>query len=178
MAQAGCSIKEVNGDQFRGAQSMKNTRVQDAFLVSVAVMLFVGAAFVLSMTFGYNRVLEFSDAVLPFDERTTFHLATLLMFAASATLLVMREGQFRLMLTLWLGATFLLYHAGTRYSNGANLFVCLGNLDLPVTLSPAALSVLVFVGFSWMFLGSITFFVVRLLQLRKLKGKTGIIYKI
>ena len=133
---------------------MKKMKLQEGFLVSTAVMLFVVAGVIGCTVVRENRVLDLPDALLFVRGRVVFYLAGGITLALSAALLVMRNVQVRLGLTLWLAVVMAVYRFGMAFYGGADLFVCLGNLDSPVPFSPQVMNVALAVFIGWLLAGS------------------------
>ena len=147
--------------------------VQEGFLVSTAAILFVTTGVIFCTAFRENRVLALSDALLGLRGRVVFYLAGGIMLAVSAALLVMRNAQFRLGLTLWLALVTAVYHFGMASCGGADLFVCLGNLNSPVPFSPQVMNGAVTVLIGWMLVGSAGFLVAEWLAGWRMKRSKG-----
>lgn len=131
-----------------------NKRIQDGFIFSAAVALFMTAAFILLSATSKAAILDGPDPLLILSYRKVFYVAAGLELALSAFLLLARDAQTKLMLMAWLAGGFLVYDIGMAYYHEANLFVCLGNLFDWVTVPPRILNGIAYVVLGWLLLGS------------------------
>jgi hypothetical protein len=132
-----------------------NRKIQNWFLFSTAVILFVTAAFILLSATSKVPILNAPDPILTLSNRRVFFLVSGLELAVSAFLLLVRNSQIRLLLTAGLAVSLLAYHVGLAHYREPNLFVCLGNFTDWVTLPPRILNGVTLTVLGWMLLGSI-----------------------
>ena len=147
--------------------SMVHKRIQEWFVFSAAVLLFVTAACVLLGATSNVSLLDRADPILPLPSRLLFGLVGGLELALSAYLLLGRDMLKKLLLVAWLAACALVYHFGLASSGEANLLVCLGNLTDRIPVRPNTLNWIVPGTLGWLLLGSGVLLVVDWVARRK-----------
>src|ERR1051325_1698424 len=130
-----------------------NQKIQERFLQSAAVILFVTAIAKLLSAAGSSVELEHHDPILVLTNRHVFILVAIIELALSAFLLISRHRLLGLLLVAWLATNFLVYRAGL-HSVGAPAFCnCIGSYNR-ISLSPFALNLLLLVALGWLLAGS------------------------
>jgi hypothetical protein len=138
---------------FRYRCVMKN-KIQERFIFSTAVLLFVAAAFILLTATSNNQLLDAPDALLGISSRIVFYMVAGVALALSAFLLLGRNPKPKLLAVAWLSCNFLVYHIATSVYHEPNLFACLGNLVVWMPVQPKILNVVAWLLLGWMLLGS------------------------
>lgn len=132
-----------------------NRKIQDNFIYSAVVILFVTAAAKIFSATGTVQALSYPDPLLPLPHRQVFYMVGGIELIISAFLLMKNEGQ-RIKLTLiaWLATNFLIYRAGLWWSSAPNLCDCLGNLNEKLPISPRTINFVMLAVLVWLLLGS------------------------
>ena len=103
-------------------------RIQEHFIFSVAILLFVAAGFLFSTALtSQTLVLDRPDPFLLLSTRVLFYIIGGLQLLLSAFLLMSRTTLINLFLITWGAGMSLLYGFGMAHYQEPDLFVCLGN---------------------------------------------------
>ena len=130
-------------------------RIQEHFIFSVAILLFVAAGFLFSTALtSQTLVLDRPDPFLLLSTRVLFYIIGGLQLLLSAFLLMSRTTLINLFLITWGAGMSLLYGFGMAHYQEPDLFVCLGNLVSFIPFPPAVLLRIVSVVLGGIFVGS------------------------
>jgi hypothetical protein len=143
------------------------------FIRSVGSVLFTAALAILLSVHAASRVLERPDPFISLPWRDVFYLVAGLELLSSVFLLVGSCRPWKLVLTIWIASTLLVYRFGLWSSGGANLFSYIGNLNR-IAIAPKTLDGLFWGMVSYMILGSCGFLTLDWRAIRKLAYKTSI----
>jgi glucose dehydrogenase len=132
-----------------------NKKIQDGFIYSVAVILFVTAAAKIFSAAGTAEVLSYPDPLVHLPNRQVFYMMGGMELIISAFLLMKTEGQrIKLALIAWLATVFLAYRAGLWWQGDPNLCDCLGNLNEKLPISPRTTNCVMLAVLAWLLAGS------------------------
>jgi len=135
-----------------------NVKIQNRFIFSAAVILFVTAVAKIFSATGPAQALSYPDPVLPLTNRHVFYLVGGIELVVSAFLLI-KNGceKIKLCLVAWLAVNFLIYRLGLQAQGSLIACDCLGNFNDKLPLSPRATGWFMFATSIWLFLGSVGF---------------------
>jgi hypothetical protein len=142
-------------------------RIQDGYIYSTAVILFVTAAIKFFSAAGNAPVLNWLDPLLPFSNRQVFIFGGTVELGISVFLCLGSERISKTMLIGWLAVIYLIYRLGLWWAGAPSLCHCLGNLSDRFPISPLALDRIVWAVLGWLCVGSCCFLVLEWFRNRK-----------
>jgi|SRR6185437_5996548 len=129
-------------------------RIQESFVFSAAVILFIAAAAKFATAFGDVSMLDKLDPLLFLSNRNVLKLVGGTELALSAFLLLSKNSHLKLILIAWLATTFLAYRIGLQWSAAPYFCNCLGNWNEKLFVSSRLLNWLSLTFLGWLLGGS------------------------
>jgi len=105
-----------------------NKKIQERFIYSAAVILFITGAAKLVSSLGAAETLDHPDSLLILSHRHILLLLSMVELGLSAFFLLGRNAKMKIALIAWLATNFLMYRVGLWWMGAPNLCNCLGNL--------------------------------------------------
>jgi hypothetical protein len=137
------------------SKELMGGKIQQYFIFSVAVILFITATAKIVSATGTAEALSHPDPLIPLSNRQVFYMTGGIEIIISAFLLMKRDAQgIKLSLIAWLATTFLVYRAGLWWAGAPNLCDCLGNINAEVSISPQTIHYITLILLAWLLMGS------------------------
>ncbi len=131
-------------------------RIQDGYIYSTAVILFVTALILFSSTRGAAPILDWLDPLLPFSNRHIFVLAGTLELGLSAYLFLGSERGTKTMCIAWLAIICLIHRLALWWAGAPDLCSSLGDLTSQFPIAPETLNRITWGWLDWLLVGSLT----------------------
>jgi hypothetical protein len=148
-----------------------NRKIQDSFIYSVAVILFVTASAKIFTATSKAQALRYPDWLFTLSNRNLFYVTGGIELAISVFLLMKNGGQrIKLALIAWLSTLFLAYRAGFWWQGVPNLCDCLGNLNQKLPVSPRTVNFVMLAVLIWLFVGSYLLLIVDIFSQSRLSS--------
>jgi len=145
-------------------------RIEDGYIYSTAVILFVTAMIKFTSAAGNAPILDWLDSLLPLTNRTSFILAGVMEVGLSTFLFLGNERPVKISVIAWLSLVYLIYRLGLLWAGFPNICSCLGNLNERFPISPAIENTIAWTLLVWLLIGSHLFGVYHLTNRRNLKS--------
>jgi hypothetical protein len=131
-------------------------RIQDGYIYSTAVILFIAAMILFSSARGTAPILDWLDPLLPFSNRHVFMLGGILGLGLSAYLFLGSERETKTTSIAWLSIICLIYRLGLWWAGTPDPSQYLGNLTARFSIAPEVLNLVPWVLLGWLLIGSLT----------------------
>ena len=144
-------------------------KIQDGFIFSAAIILFIAAAGKVYGAAGTADALNSPDPLIPLSTRYLFLATAFFDLFLSAFFLVKGGNQtLKLSAIAWLASNYLCYSIALWWNGSPNYFDCLSYLNGSLFLSPRVLSAVGLATLIWLAAGSYSFLFLGWLAHRKI----------
>jgi hypothetical protein len=148
-------------------------KIQQWYIYSVAVVLFITSVAKLIAATGYVQMLSYPDPIIPLTNKQLFRLTSVMELMLSAFLLMKSNWRrLKLLAIAWLAIAFMSYRLLLLWYDYPNLSDCLGNINDTIAISPRVLTPLMIALSLWLLVGSSLFLILDYIPKTILSSKT------